>query len=76
MNFLLIFALGSASLIILEEFGIVFDMVFDEFDESLFEQGVVVLNPGGERVLLLENSCWLLVTCFLEEEGDQVKYFF
>lgn len=76
MDLFLFFAFRSASLIILEEFGVVFDMVLDKLDEPFFEERVVVLDPGGQGVLLLQKRCDFRVACFLQEERDQMEDFF
>lgn len=62
--------------VVMFEFGICFDIFFDDFDQTFFEERVVVLNPGRKRIFCLKLICWLIMTCFPQEKSYQMKYFF
>ena len=40
-------AVRGSSFVVMFEFGVGFDIIFDNFDESFLEERVVVFDPGG-----------------------------
>ncbi len=40
-------AVRGSSFVVMFEFGVGFDIIFDDFDESFLEERVVVFDPGG-----------------------------
>lgn len=76
-NFILfLLALRMTVGIIILNGGLSLDILLNNFSESLFDEWVVVLYPGGQVDVLLELSGDVLMLGFVQELCDQEEYFF
>lgn len=77
-NFLLflLLALRMAAGIIILNGGLSLDILLDNFSQSLFDEWIVVLYPGGQIDVLLELSGDVLMLGFVQELCNQEEYFF
>ena len=72
---LLLFGVKSSVLVVLLNLGIIFDKIFDNFDESFLEQWIIMQNPLRQFIVFLDGFGLSLVALLPEEEGGKVKDF-
>lgn len=71
----LLFGVRSSVLIVLLNFRIILDKIFDNFDKTFLEQWIIMLDPLREIIVFLDGFGLSLITLFLEEEGGKMKDF-
>ncbi len=62
-------------MVVLEEFLVGVDVIFEDFDEPLFNERVIFFDPFGELELLLEFVGLFGMVEGVEEISDHVDYF-
>ena len=72
----LLFFFRSSVFVVMLNFGSIFDILFDNFSESFFEERIVELYPFGKSVLAFYKLSFFLVSRFPEELGHEVEHFF
>lgn len=69
-------AFRGSILIIVSQFGVVFDILFDNFSEALLEEWVVFFDPSGQSVGTFDLCSQAVVSWLAKELTDQVEYLF
>ena len=63
-------------MVVLEEFLVGVDVIFEDFGESLFDERVIFFDPFGKLELFFEYVGLFGMVEGVEDISDQVDYFF
>ena len=69
-------AFRGSVLIVVSQFGVVFDILFDNFGEALLEEWVVFFDPSGQSVGFFDLWSQAFVSWLAKELTGQVEYLF